>query len=455
MNEEELKRYKEQIERLKREFHKDSPHNIENPSEFIPKKTVVSVSEKTASNPLLTELKNIGNVSKDENIPVKTADSVIEDLTKNETSEPIENLEKPSVLETKPEQIQAPAEPVKPIEFTAPKPEEPITSSTETVKEQLKNPENFVVETPTFTEPKPEVVATPVEPEKVPEIVVEQVKVPEVVFAPAVEIEKAPEIVVEQEKAPEVNVAPTPTYTEVKPEIVAAPIENVVKPIETPIVKPAETWNKPFEDSNKGLVKEPAIVAEIKEIGQNIPPIIPPITASGLAADEEHKKSSILKYVSLIVGILVLGVVAFYFYNRNVTNDLKHANQVKVEKAFADSVLAYEENLKIQQEIEAKYAEEQAELERLEQERIVFISDTIFNLSELEVATGYYAVIGSFSDMSFAKKFKNKTKYPSVIFTQDKIRMGLKLSDDDIVIFEDLENVRKSYPEAWLLYNRH
>ena len=329
MTDEELKKYREQIERLKRDFHGENSHNIENRNPFL---KPIDSFEKASSGSLLSELKSLNNYSDNVHINIP--------------------------------------------------------------KEIIKN--NIPISQKIYTD--------------------ESIDVPESIN----EVEIKNEIF-ENNSEPITNEAVN---------------EDLILKIEEPIV-----------EKTISEVSESKIVTESNEI---IPPIISPTENTEI---DEEKKPSIFKYILMLLALILLGFLAYYFYNKNNQPDVKNDASINIEKLYADSVLAYQEEIKIQKEIEEKYAEEKA----AEESAKILISDTIFNLTDSLYSKGYYAIIGSFESNKNAIKTKsrNKTVYEAFIFNTDKIRLGLKISDDENQVLIDLEEVRKNYPEAWLIYNKN
>lgn len=186
-----------------------------------------------------------------------------------------------------------------------------------------------------------------------------------------------------------------------------------------------------------------ASVNEVSKIKTIVPPVIPPKKE---IIEEEPEKSSIFKYILLLLFLILAGLAAFYFFNKNSKKKAIKKEKERIERAYSDSVNTFDQE-KLKQEIDAKYNTENG---------FNRISDTIYQLQSLN-PEGYYVVIGSYSELKNAKilKKKQKTAFDSYLFEQDKIRVALKISSDEDQVFNNLNEVKNYYPDAWLLYNKN
>lgn len=226
------------------------------------------------------------------------------------------------------------------------------------------------------------------------------------------------------------------------------------KKIVTSIIseKPIDAFEK--ENKNTNIIAEktspkkhsPENVQTDKKDQNIIPPITPNNTNNEL---DESGNLNVLKYILLLLVLILIGFIAYFFYTKNLKNQTTSKVSTE-EKSYIDSVLNYEQEL-IRQEIEAKYNEDGVVLENSE-----LISDSIYQISSTNPAA-YYVVIGSFGSLENAQKLKNKhkTAYESYIFNTDKIRVALKISEDENQVFNDLSSIKTKFPDAWLMYNRN
>lgn len=369
MTPDELKKYKKQIEMLKKDFHKENPENIE--TDPLSNLTDDNALNKTPgkSNSVLDKLKQLDKTAiREEKVIPVIADKVVTPI------KTIKNVGLESVKQQT-EQVKQYAE--------------NKISNTKTSTEQASYSNNIEKQ-----------IIKPIQETKV-----ETVK-------PTLETKAESVKPVNEAKA--VNVKPIQ--------------ETKVETIKTAVNETNTKTNNEIKD---------------------VPPVIPPVSEPK-NDNEDEGKSSILKYILLLLLLLLLGFVAYYFYNKNNSKS-EDLHQVTLEKKkYEDSVLAYEQE-KIKQEIEDKYNEDNIELEASP-----LIADTIYQVISNN-PEGIYAVIGSYAEMKNANSLKNKqqTGFESFVFEADRIRVALKISDEENLIFDDLTQVKAYYPDAWLMNNKN
>ena len=155
---------------------------------------------------------------------------------------------------------------------------------------------------------------------------------------------------------------------------------------------------------------------------------------------EENADSNKSKKLLYLLIPVILGLLAYFMYSSLFSNDKIDRNIDTIETTNNENII---EN---KNEIENS-------VNNIENEK-TSISDTIYNLSTNN-PTGYYAIIGSYSESKNAIKLQksNKTSYESYIMKSKNTRVALFLNTDDDNVFSLLEDVKKSYPNAWLMYN--
>ena len=155
---------------------------------------------------------------------------------------------------------------------------------------------------------------------------------------------------------------------------------------------------------------------------------------------EENADSNKSKKLLYLLIPVILGLLAYFMYSSLFSNDKIDRNIDTIETTNNENVIENENEI-------------ENSVNNIENEK-TSISDTIYNLSTNN-PTGYYAIIGSYSESKNAIKLQksNKTSYESYIMKSKNTRVALFLNTDDDNVFSLLEDVKKSYPNAWLMYN--
>ena len=438
MTEEELKKYKEQIERLKREFHADSPENIE----YSKDSTIPSIQD------------NLNNIVKDIIQPNDTAKNIVQETALEIQSIIKENeIEKP-VLEKKVNPFLEKLNEKNPFNY-------PIAENVTSIDSSFDNLKNDDLNKPAENE------ITSIE-----HNIIEDVKI--LTTNAILKTENNNHL--DEKKSALTDILNENSQNLTSNNIQTTANKVIIFEEENPS---KNTINLASEIPAVKTQSESNIPQEFKPIKPVIPEICEHVSYQNETTDSsqttnsqviENDKKTIekepnfyfLKFLMFLAALVFLGLVFLFVHKKwNELQPKKNNTTTLSLSSKKDSLDSYIKSLTASDTI-SKAIENQEKtpstenLEKQSQIEIPKISDTIFTLKSSN-PIGYYAVIGAYQDRKNALKLQQnqKTTFQAFLFDNKIIRVGLLLENNENTIFEQLHTIQKNYPQAWIMYNKN